>query len=158
MNEKNETNTEVRKTPPELNKTILPEQEQALGNVADEDVSKLENDDDFSWFGLIVVLVLIGAAVWGLMHYNPSKEEHFDAIEEVYADAIKSQYVNDTFSGNDAAFMNAIGGGFQVKNQMDKMKYKSIGIASWTYTKQHGHYVLSSIGACGMVFPLIEVR
>lgn len=157
MNEQNVTE-ERRVTPPSLKQVVNKEQDELI------DVSQCENnecddnsvkdsekdDDDFSWGGCIVVLVLAVAAVWALVHFNPSEQAHMDAIGEKVSDAL----VSDLYAGDDNVLINAVG----MSGQMKKLKYKSIGICSWTYVKRHGHYELGSIGACGMVFPLIEVR
>lgn len=141
---------ESMRTPPPLKKTVVVEQTSCddMQEQVSEGNKKHPKKDDSSWIGGLFVLVLVGAAIWALVHFNPSEEAHRDALEEV----VSEQFVDDFYSGNDNAMINALGASAQLK----KLKYKSIGVCSWTYVKKRGRYELGSIGACGMVFTLVK--
>ncbi|MDE6272514.1 MAG: hypothetical protein K2M31_05865 [Muribaculaceae bacterium] len=102
--------------------------------------SKKKDDDDFSWGGCLFVLVLIIAALWALIHFNPSEEKHTEAIAEVYSEALLDGFVPS-------------GGSL---NALNRIKYHSLGICSWTTTKYMGHVQLTSVGALGYVYPLVH--
>ena len=78
-----------------------------------------EEEEEGSWIGGIVILALIGIAIWALVHFNPSEEDHFEEVRE----SVVEQVEVDGSSIMNAALV------------LDKLQYKSIGVASWTYVK-----------------------
>ena len=101
-----------------------------------------EEEEEGSWIGGIVILALIGIAIWALVHFNPSEEDHFEEVRE----SVVEQVEEDGSSIMNAALV------------LDKLQYKSIGVASWTYVKYKGKVHLGSIGLCGFVIPLIGIE
>lgn len=121
------------------------EQELSVKSDSGDDVSADSDEADEeegSWIGGLILLALIGAAIWALVHFNPSEEDHFDKVRE----SLVEQVVEDG--------SNIMTAGLA----LDKLKYKSIGVASWTYIKYKGKMHLGSVGICGIVIPLISIE
>ena len=109
---------------------------------ADADASKQEDEEEGSWIGGLIVIALIGVAIWALVHFNPSEEDHYDKVRESLVEQVEEDGSNP----------------FNAALALDKLKYKSIGVASWTYVKYKGHTHLGSIGLCGFVIPFIGIE
>lgn len=110
---------------------------------ATKDAEKEKEDDEEggSWIGGLLMLAVIAGAIWALVHFNPSKEEHFEAIGESVADS----------------YMEAAMNGYSLDlSSLSRLKYGSIGICSWTYIKHGGKFEIASVGACGYVLSLTE--
>lgn len=109
------------------------------------DVSEKE-DDGFSWTAFITISVIVIAAVWALIHFNPSEAEHEDKIDdvltEVVSDAKKDGYVLSS----------------QTRRVLKERKYHSLGVVSWTSSKAHGKSKLLTFGVLGHVFVLFDVE
>lgn len=99
-----------------------------------------ENNDDFSWGGCIMTIVVIVAASWALIHYNPSEKKHREAIAEVLTESMLDGYSLTPSSAK----------------AITNIKYHSIGVLSWTSTKYRGKTRLATVGALGYVYPLFE--
>ena len=104
------------------------------------EASEKDDDDDFSWGGCIATFIIIAVIAWALIHFNPSEEKHLEKIADVTTAAYLDGY-------------ELSGSGWRALNNI---KYHSLGIVSWTTVKYHGKSRLSSIGAVGFVYPLIE--
>lgn len=102
---------------------------------------KEEDEEEGSWIGGLLMLAVIAGAIWALVHFNPSKEDHFEAIGESIADS----YVEAAMNGYSLNL-----------NTLSRIKYGSIGICSWTYVKRGGKFEIASVGACGYVLSLVE--
>lgn len=101
---------------------------------------KKDDDDDFSWGGCIATFIVIAVIAWALIHFNPSEEKHIEKIADVTTAAYLDGY---ELSGSGLLALSDI-------------KYHSLGIVSWTTIKYHGKSRVTSIGAVGFVYPLIE--
>ncbi|MBD5229912.1 MAG: hypothetical protein HDS69_07770 [Bacteroidales bacterium] len=104
-----------------------------------------KEDDDFSWGAAIAVLVVIVAAVWALIHFNPSEEKHMNAIQNVVAEVVAESYLDGTSVSLAPSSLRAL----------SSIKYHSLGIVSWTTMRQGGHTKIASIGAVGFVLPFV---
>ena len=102
---------------------------------------KDEDEEEGSWTGGLLMLAVIAGAIWALVHFNPSKEDHFEAIGESIADS----YVEAAMNGYSLDI-----------STLSRLKYGSIGICSWTYVKRGGKFEIASVGACGYVLSLAE--
>lgn len=102
---------------------------------------KDEDEEEGSWIGSLLMLAVIAGAIWALVHFNPSKEDHFEAIGESIADS----YVEAAMNGYSLDI-----------STLSRLKYGSIGICSWTYVKRGGKFEIASVGACGYVLSLAE--
>ena len=102
-----------------------------------------EKEENESWgaAGIITIVVLAVLAIWALVHFNPSEEEHEEKIAEIVAEAK----------------LEGAGKGYSVSLPgISTMEYHSIGICSWTTMKQFGGSHVTSIGILGYVHPLIK--
>lgn len=100
------------------------------------DVTAEEDEGwDFDSIMGLVMLVLIGLGIWAMVHYNPTEEDHRDAMAETLAEGI----IDEQYSILNIA-------------EISKAKYGSLGVVSWTYRKIRGHYQVYSVGLCGNVF------
>lgn len=108
-----------------------------------EIAQKRKSDDDNSWIGGLIMIAVVVAAIWGLIHYNPTEEEHMEAIRDQIGEAVVSMAMDgESMSlGSMAA--------------LSKIKYHSLGVCSWTATKYRGMYRVTSIGILGWTQPLI---
>ena len=106
----------------------------------DKDKDK-EEEEEGSWVGGLLFLAVIGAALWALIHFNPSEEKHREVLSqdlaEAYVDAAMQGYTLDT-------------------RTLSRLKYGSLGICSWTYVKRRGKFEIATVGACGYVLSLVD--
>lgn len=127
----------------------IPENESSTQEVTKEDTvddkKKKKDDDDEggSVFGCLFMVVLVGVAIWLLVHFNPSEEDHREKIGEV----VTEQLTEAALDGYTLAPSSTIA--------LSRIKYHSAGVCSWTSTRQGGKTVITSIGICGWVCPLI---
>lgn len=91
--------------------------------------------------GCLMILVVV-AAVWALVHFNPSEEDHQEKIAEVRREIRSEGY---SLSG-------------KANSALDKAKYHSLGVVSWTSSKYHGKSCVVTVGLCGTVIPLLDVK
>lgn len=101
---------------------------------------KKSEDEDIYWPGCIITLVVVIGALWGLIHFNPSEQEHREAINEVVQEAKMDNYHLDKSS----------------RRALRDAKYHSLGIVSWTSTRYHGRTHLITIGAVGYVHSFLD--
>lgn len=120
------------------------EEQQELTEEIDVKKKKEEDEEEGSLIGGLLFLALVGVAIWALFHFNPSEEDHRDAISEVVADATVDMMA-------DGYYMT---GGTMLA--LSNIKYHSLGICSWTATKYRGSTALTSIGILGWVYPIIR--
>lgn len=102
--------------------------------------AKNDDDEEGGWLGGCIMLILVGLAIWGLVHFNPSEEEHYEAIGETLAE----HYLD----GETLSLRGAY--------DLARLDHTSIGICSWTYVKKKGKFYLATVGACGQVFCFID--
>lgn len=102
-----------------------------------------DEDEDFSWGGCVVVVALFIVALWALIHFNPSEQDHRDAINEVVREA-RAEMLADGYvmTGSTNRALRGI-------------KYHSIGVCSWTTTTYRGSMKLTSVGILGWTYPLV---
>lgn len=101
-----------------------------------------EKDDEGSWAGCLVTLVVIIAAAWALIHFNPSEDKHRQVVNE----AVAETYVDGYTLSNSAI------------KALYNLNYHSIGVLSWTSTKYHGKPKVVTVGMLGYVHPLFEIN
>ncbi len=99
-------------------------------------------DDEGSWAGCLVTLVVIIAAAWALINFIPSEDRHRQVVNE----AVTETYVDGYTLSN------------SVRKALYNLNYHSIGILSWTSTKYHGKPIIVTVGMCGCVHPLFEIN
>lgn len=130
----------------EQEKEELAEVKETVDIVAEpetETKKKKDEDDDTTWVGGCVVLLLIGVVVWALVHFNPSEEDHMDAIEEQVTEAVADAWLNgETLTPGAAAALSRI-------------EYHSLGVCSWTTTRYKGKTSITSIGILGWTHPMV---
>lgn len=97
-------------------------------------------EDDFSWGGCLVTLVVIGAVIWALVHFNPSEEKHREAVREVVEELLMDGQIPS----------------LSASKALANIQYHSIGILSWTSTRYRGRTQLVTAGLLGYVHPFIE--
>ena len=125
-----------------MKKNVSPEATPSETNTSAEKPDKdKEEEEGGSWVGGLLFLAVIGAALWALIHFNPSEEKHREVLSqdlaEAYVDAAMQGYTLDT-------------------RTLSRLKYGSLGICSWTYVKRRGKFEIATVGACGYVLSLVD--
>ncbi|MDE6534861.1 MAG: hypothetical protein K2K82_02505 [Muribaculaceae bacterium] len=100
-----------------------------------------EGDTADAVFGCLMMLVIV-AAVWALVHFNPSERDHQEKIAEVRREIRSEGY---SLSG-------------KANSALNNAKYHSLGVVSWTSSKYHGKSFVVTVGLCGTVIPLFDVQ
>lgn len=100
-----------------------------------------EGEPGEALFGCLIILVIV-AAVWALVHFNPSEEDHREKIAEVRSELRSEGY---SLSGPS-------------KRVLKEAEYHSLGVVSWTSSKYHGKPCIVTIGLCGTVIPMFDVK
>ncbi|MDE6048182.1 MAG: hypothetical protein K2G09_00615 [Paramuribaculum sp.] len=118
------------------------EEPQPNSEPVSEKKEKENEEEEGGCVGAIIFLIVVAAAIWALVHFNPSKEDHQEKINEAL-----SEQVVDMYSDGYVPDYRQIG-------KLSKAKYHSLGICSWTTIRQGGKPVITSVGILGWVCPL----
>lgn len=107
----------------------------------DPDNRTESDDDDFSWPIFFVVIAVVAAAAWALIHYNPSEEDHREKVGKMLVEVMEDGYMPS----------------LSTAKALKRLKYHSLGICSWTSTTQYQKPRLVTVGILGYVLPVIKM-